>query len=127
MSSANLTSLAGLLKRIQSGEVVDMQNLDARAMDEIAKSAKKYNAGGAGFYGAINDYGNESVGALNETEQFRTIDSEDYQQYVVVPKILNGPVEITGLAAEAADSDEEAFAEAVLKEVQGAKKRLRKI
>lgn len=126
MSSANLTSLAGLLKRIQSGEVVDMQNLDARAMDEIAKSAKKYNAGGQGFYGAINDYGNESVGALNETEQFRTIDSEDYQQYVVVPKILNGPVEITGLAAEAADSDEEAFAEAVLKEVQGAKKRLRK-
>lgn len=126
MASANLTTLAGLLKRIQSGEVVDQQNLDARAMDEIAKSAKKYNAGGQGFFGAINDYGNESVGALNETEQFRTIDSEDYQQYKVVPKVLNGPCEITGLAAEAADSDEEAFAEAVLKEVQGAKKRLRK-
>jgi hypothetical protein len=124
--SANLTTLAGLLKRIQSGEVVDQQNLDCRAMDEIAKSAKKYNAGGQGFFGAINDYGNESVGALNETEQFRTIDSENYQQYKVVPKILNGPIEITGLAAEAADSDEEAFAEAVLKEVQGAKKRLRK-
>lgn len=95
-------------------------------MDEIAKSAKKYNAGGQGFFGAINDYGNESVGALNETEQFRTIDSENYQQYKVLPKVLNGPIEITGLAAEAADSDEESFAEAVLKEVQGAKKRLRK-
>lgn len=126
MASANLTTLAGLLKRIQSGEVVDQQNLEARAMDGIAKSSKKYNAGGAGFFGAINDYGNESVGALNETEQFRTIDSEDYLQYKVVPKVMNGPCEITGLAAKAADSDEESFAEAVLKEVQGAKKRLRK-
>jgi hypothetical protein len=124
--SANLTTLAGLLKRIQSGEVVDQQNLEARAMDQIAKATKKYNAGGQGFFGAINDYGNESVGALNETEQFRTIDNEDYQQYKVVPKVLAGPVQITGLAAEAADSDEEAFAEAVLKEVEGAKKRLRK-
>lgn len=124
--SASLTTLAGLLKRIQSGEVVDQQNLEARAMDQIAKSTKKYNAGGQGFYGAINDYGNESVGALNETEQFRTIDNEDYQQYVVLPKIMNGPVQITGLAAEAADSDDEAFAEAVMKEVEGAKKRLRK-
>jgi hypothetical protein len=126
MASATMSSVANLLKRIQQGEVVDQQNLDSRAMDEIAKSAKKYNAGGQGFFGAINDYGNESVGALNETEQFRTIDSENYQQYKVVPKVLNGPVEITGLAAEAADSDEEAFAESVLREVQGAKKRLRK-
>lgn len=123
---ASMSTIAGLLKRIQQGEVVDQQNLETKSMDEFGKSSKKYNNGGQGFFGAINDYGNESVGALNETEQFRTIDSENYEQYKVVPKVLNGPVEITGLAAEAADSDDEAFAESVLREVQGAKKRLRK-
>jgi hypothetical protein len=121
-----MSSLAGLLKRIQEGEVADMQNLEALSFDEFSKSGKKYNAGGKGFFGAINDYGNESVGALNETEQFRTIDSENYQQYTVVPKIMNGPIEITGLAVEASDDDIESFAEGLLKEIQGAKKRLRK-
>lgn len=121
-----MSSLAGLLKRIQEGEVADQQNLEALSFDEFAKSGKKYNAGGKGFFGAINDYGNESVGALNETEQFRTIDSENYQQYTVVPKIMNGPIEITGLAVEASDDDVEAFAEGLLREIQGAKKRLRK-
>ncbi len=126
MASATMSSLTGLLKRIQEGEVVDQQNLEALSFDEFSKSGKKYNAGGKGFYGAINDYGNESVGALNETEQFRTIDSENYQQYIVVPKIMNGPIEITGLAVEASDDDVESFAEGLLKEIQGAKKRLRK-
>jgi hypothetical protein len=126
MASASMSSLAGLLKRIQEGEVVDQQNLEALSFDEFSKSGKKYNAGGKGFFGAINDYGNESVGALNETEQFRTIDSENYQQYTVVPKIMNGPIEITGLAVEASDDNVESFAEGLLKEIQGAKKRLRK-
>lgn len=126
MASASMSSLAGLLKRIQEGEVADMQNLEALSFDEFSKSGKKYNAGGKGFFGAINDYGNESVGALNETEQFRTIDSENYQQYTVVPKIMNGPIEITGLAVEASDDDVESFAEGLLREIQGAKKRLRK-
>lgn len=124
--SANLTTLAGVLKRLQEGGAIAQQNLKHRAMDEIAKSAKKYNAGGAGFYGAINDYGNESVGAINETEQFRTIDNENYQQYVVTPKVLVAPVEFSGLAAKAADSDDEAFAEAVVREVEMAKERLLK-
>lgn len=126
MASASMSSLTSLLKRIQDGEVADMQNMEALSFDEFSKSGKKYNAGGKGFFGAINDYGNESVGALNETEQFRTIDAENYQQYTVVPKIMNGPIEITGLAVEASDDDVEAFAEGLLKEIQGAKKRLRK-
>ncbi len=126
MASANMASLSGLLKRIQEGEVVDQQNLEALSFDEFSKSGKKYNAGGKGFYGAINDYGNESGGALNETEQFRTIDSENYQQYTVVPKIMNGPIEITGLAVEASDDDVESFAEGLLREINGSKKRLRK-
>lgn len=126
MASASMSSLTGLLKRIQEGEVVDQQNLEALSFDEFSKSGKKYNAGGKGFFGAINDYGNESVGALNETEQFRTIDAENYQQYTVVPKIMNGPIEITGLAVEASDDDVESFAEGLLKEIQGSKKRLRK-
>ncbi len=124
--SASMSTLAGILKRIQGGEVVAQQQLKHRAMDEIAKSAKKYNVGGAGFYGAINDYGNESVGAISETEQFRTIDNEHYQQYNVQPKVLVAPVEVTGLLAKAADDQEEAFAEAVLREVEMAKERLLK-
>lgn len=124
--SANLTTVAGILKRIQGGEVVGQQNLRHRAIDEIGKSSKKYSVGGSGFFGAINDYGNESVGAINETEQFRTIDNENYQQYKVSPKVLVGPIEVTGLLAKAADDDEEAFADAVLREVEMAKERLLK-
>ncbi len=121
-----MSSLASLLKRIQEGEVADQQNLEALSFNEFTKSGKKYNAGGKGFFGAINDYGNESGGALNETEQFRTIDAENYQQYTVVPKIMNGPIEITGLAVEASDDDVESFAEGLLKEIEGSKKRLKK-
>lgn len=124
--SANMTTLAGILKRIQGGEVVAQQNLKHFSYDEIAKSSKKYNVGGAGFYGAINDYGNESVGAINETEQFRTIDNEHYQQYNVSAKIQVAPVQVTGLLAKAADDNEEAFADAVLRETEQAKERLLK-
>ncbi len=121
---ANMTTVANVLKRIQQGGVVNQQNLKHRAIDLIQKSSKKYNNGGAGFFGAINDYGNESGGAISETEAFRTIDSENYQQYKVLPKVLVAPISVSGLMSEAADSDEEAFADAVLTEVSQAKERL---
>jgi hypothetical protein len=121
---ANMTTVANVLKRIQQGGVERQQNLKHKSIDLIAKSSKKYNAGGQGFFGAINDYGNESGGAQSESEAFRTIDSENYQQYKVLPKVLVWPIEVTGLMAEAADSDEESFADAVLQEVESAKERL---
>lgn len=124
--SATLTTLSGILKRVYGEGVAMQQNLKHRAMDEIAKSAKKYNPGGAGFYGAINEYGNESVGAISESESFRTIDNESYQQYVVTPKVNVAPVQFSGLLSKAADQDEETFAEAVVKELDMAKERLMK-
>lgn len=120
---STLTTVAGALKRIQDGGLVKQQNLKHRAIDEIAKSSKKYNAGGAGFYGAINDYGNEAGGAQNETEAFRTIDNENYRQYVVSPKVIAWPINVSGLVAEAADSDDEAFVEIVMDAVDSAKER----
>lgn len=119
----NLTNVAGILKRIQEGGVVRQQNLAHRAIDEIQKSSKKYSSAGAGFFGAINDYGNESVGAINETESFRSIDNEDYQQYKVVPKILVAPISFSGLAAEAANGDEESYADAILDALDAAQER----
>src|SRR5690606_1766444 len=113
----------GALKRLY-GDLQQQQNLKARSINEIAKSLEKYNAGGEGFFGAIKDYGNESVGAINESEQFRTIGSEHYQQYKITPKILVAPVEFTGLAAKAADSDEESFVSAVIDAIDSAKERL---
>ena len=122
----NLTSLAGALKRVYDKKAEVVQNLKHRAIDEIAKSLEKYNAGGEGFFGAINDYGNESVGAINETEAFRTIDNEHYQQWKVSPKVLTAPVNISGLVAKAADSDEESFVSAVVDALDKAKERLLK-
>lgn len=126
MATSSLTTAAGVLKRVYGNYVSQQQNLKHRAVDEIAKSAKKYNAGGEGFFGSINDYGNESVGAINELEQFRTADSENYQQYKVSPKVLNGPVEFSGLLAKAADQDEESFANAVVDLLDRTKERLLK-
>lgn len=124
--ATDLSSIAGALKRVYGNYIERQQNLKHRAIDEIAKSLKKYNAGGEGFFGAINDYGNESVGAITETETFRTIDNENYQQYKVSPKVLVAPIQFSGLVAKAADSDDEAFVSAVVDALDQARERLLK-
>lgn len=124
--ATDLSSIAGALKRVYGNYIERQQNLKHRAIDEISKSLKKYNAGGEGFFGAINDYGNESVGAINETETFRTIDNENYQQYKVTPKVLVAPIQFSGLVAKAADSDDEAFVSAVVDALDQARERLLK-
>lgn len=122
----NLTTIAGALKRIYDKKAEYQQNLKHRSIDEIAKSLEKYNAGGEGFFGAMNDYGNESIGAINETESFRTIDNEHYAQWKVTPKVLVAPINVSGLVSKAADSDEEAFVNVVVDALDRAKERLLK-
>ncbi len=123
--ATDLGSVAGVLKRVY-GKLTEQQNLETKALDQIGNTSVKYNPGGAGFYGAINDWGNESVGAINETEQFRTIDNEDYKQFVVTPKINVAPIQFTGLSAAATDGDDEAFVSAVIDGLEKAKMRLEK-
>lgn len=124
--ATDLSSISGALKRVYGNYLARQQNLKHRAIDEIAKTARKYNAGGEGFFGGINDYGNESVGAINETEAFRTIDNEHYQQFKVSPKVLVAPIEFSGLSAKATDQDDEAFVAAVVDALDMAKERLLK-
>lgn len=124
MAGADKSAVSGILKNIYDSYVIEMQNLKHRAIDEIAKSSKNYNAAGNGFFGAINDEGNESVGAISETESFRSIDAESYEQWKVVPKVLVGPIQFSGLLAKAAEGDEESFANAVVRELDMAKERL---
>lgn len=124
MAGFTTTEIAGLVKRVYDDYVETMQNLKHRTIDEIGKSLQKYNAGGEGFFGAINDYGNEAGGAQLQDESFRTIDSENYSQWKVSPKVIIWPIEFTGLAAAAADSDEEAFANSVVDALDRAKERL---
>lgn len=123
--STNMSSVSGLLKRIY-GEYTKQQNLKHRTLDVFAKSLAKYNAGGEGFFGAINVSGNESVGAINELEQFRDADSENHLQYKVSPKVLVAPIEFSGLVAKAADEDKESFANAVIDALDMSKERLLK-
>ena len=121
MADTNLSSIAGALKRVYDNNVERQQNLKHRAIDEIAKSLSNYNPGGEGYFGSINDYGNESLGAINEEEQFRTIDSEHYSQWKVVPKVIVGPIQFSGLASKAAESDDEAFVNVVVDALDKAK------
>lgn len=124
MADTNVTSVAGGLKRVYDDYIENQQNLKSRAIDQVGKSLKKYSPAGEGYFGAINDYGNESVGAINEEEQFRTIDSEHYQQWKVLPKILTAPIQFSGLVAEAAKGDDESFANLVLEAIDRARDRL---
>jgi hypothetical protein len=126
MADTNTTSVAGIAKRVYDSYVESQQNLKTHAMDEIAKSLSKYSPGGEGYFGAINDYGNESIGAINESEAFRTIDSEHYQQWKVVPKIQVAPIQFTGLASKALEGDDESFANAIVDALDRARTRLRK-
>ncbi len=126
MADTNMSAVAGALKQVYDDYVERQQNLKHRAIDEIAKSLTKYNPGGQGFYGSINDYGNETVGAINEEEQFRTIDSEHYAQWIVKPKINVAPIQFSGLASKAADTDDEAFVNVVVDALDQARERLLK-
>lgn len=120
------STIANALKRVYGDGVSKQQNLSHKTIDEFSKSSKKYNAGGEGFFGGVNLSGNESVGAINESESFRTIDNENYAQYKVSPKVLVAPIEFSGLVSKAADSDEEAFANIVVDALDMAKERLLK-
>jgi len=124
MADTNLTSVAGGLKQVYDSYIESAQNLASRSIDEIGKSLKKYSPEGQGYFGAINDYGNESGGAINEEETFRTIDSEDYQQWKVVPKIEVWPIQFGGLTAAAATGDEASFANLVVDALDRARDRL---
>lgn len=124
--ATDLSSISGALKRVYDDHVEKQQNLKHRTIDEIGKALQKYNPGGEGFFGAINDYGNEAIGAISETESFRTIDNEHYQQWKVVPKVLVAPIEFSGLSSKAADSDDEAFVGVVIDALDMAKERLLK-
>lgn len=124
--ATDMSTISGALKRVYDDYVEKQQNLKTYAIDEIANSLSKYNAGGEGFFGAINDYGNESVGAINETESFRTIDNEHYSQWKVSPKVMVAPIEFSGLSSKAAESDDEAFVSVVVDALDTARDRLRK-
>ena len=124
MADTNFSSIAGGLKRVYDSYIEAAQNLKARSMDEISKSLKKYSPEGEGFFGAINDYGNESGGAINEEESFRTIDAEDYQQWKVVPKVVVWPIQFGGLTAAAASGDEASFANLIVDALDRARDRL---
>lgn len=123
--ATDLGSIAGALKQVY-GQYNVQQNLKHKAIDEIAKSLTKYSNGGQGYFGAINDYGNESGGAINETETFRTIDNEDYQQFKVIPKIVVWPIQFSGLSAAAGDQDDESFVNIVTDALDMAKERMLK-
>lgn len=123
--ATDLSSISGALKQVY-GQYNVQQNLKAKAIDQIAKSLTKYSNGGQGYFGAINDYGNESGGAINETETFRTIDNEDYKQFKVSPKVIVWPIQFSGLVAAAADEDDETFANIVVDALDMAKERLLK-
>lgn len=122
--ATDLSSIAGGLKRVYDSYVEQQQNLKSKAIDEIAKSLKNYSPEGEGYFGAISDKGNESGGAINETESFRTIDNENYQQWKVVPKVIVWPIEFGGLTAAAASGDEASFANLVVDALDRARDRL---
>lgn len=126
MADTNVSSVAGLLKRVYDDYVETQQNLKHHTIDEFAKGLEKASPGGSGFYLNMRDYGNESGGAINEAEQFRTIDSEHYQQPVVLPKIVVWPIQFSGLVSKAADSDVESFAAAVVDALDTARERMLK-
>lgn len=126
MADTSLTSVAGALKRVYDDYVEKQQNLSHKSIDEIAKSLAKYSPGGEGYFGAISDYGNESIGAINEEEQFRTIDSEHYQQWKVVPKINVAPIQFSGLVSAAAEGNDDSFVDIVVDALDEARERLLK-
>lgn len=124
MADTNLTSVAGGVKRVYDKYIESAQNLSAKASQEIGKASQNYSPGGEGYFGAINDYGNESGGAINEEEVFRTIDAEDYQQWKVIPKVVVWPIQFSGLVAAAAQGGDESFANLVVDALDRARDRL---
>lgn len=126
MADTNTASVAGIAKRSYDSYVEGQQNLKTKAMDEIGKALENYSPGGEGYFGAINDSGNESVGAINEEETFRSVDAEHYAQWKVIPKVLIAPIQFSGLASKALEGGEESFAKVVVDALDKSRERLKK-
>jgi hypothetical protein len=124
MADTNMSSIAGGLKNVYDSYIERAQNLAPKTVEQFAKSLKKYSNGGNGYFGAINDSGNESGGAINEEEVFRTIDAESYLQWKVIPKVVVWPIQFSGLVSAAAQGDEESFANLVVDALDRARDRL---
>lgn len=122
--ATDLSSIAGGLKRVYDDYIESQQNLKARTLEEFGKSRKNYSPSGEGYFGAINDYGNESGGAISETETFRTIDNENYSQWKVSPKVVVWPIQFSGLSAAAAQGDEASFANLIVDALDKSRDRL---
>ena len=110
------TTLGGLLKRIYGKRLLQQQNKAAFLYKMLPKSI--YKPKGVGFYAAVSVAGNQAGGgAINETEALRTAGNEDVQQFVIIPKINEWTIQISGLARAVSEGDEASFATGLVRQL----------
>lgn len=103
------TAAVGHLKQVYGKYITTQQNLHPWLYKLLPKSP--YKPVGQGYFFGVNLLGNESGGAVNETEGFRPVDNEGTAQAQLQAKINVWPIEFSGLAdAVARQGQEEAFA-----------------
>lgn len=110
------TTLGGLLKRVYSKRLVQQQNKAAFLYKLFPKSP--YKPIGVGFYVAVSVAGNQQGGgAINENEALRSAGNETVLQFVIIPKVLEWTIQITGLARAVSEGNEGSFATGLVRQL----------
>lgn len=123
MSFASITGT--FLKRYYgkgSRNIKNTQNLKARFYDSLSKSDEKPK--GDGFYFPVNVEGNESGRASNEDETFDSAQSVTDVQFLIRPKTTFWPFQLTGLAMDVAESNEDSFARSLKRQMSDNQSRM---
>lgn len=118
VTSADLTTLSDLLKRVYDPVIQEQQNLEAFTFKEFEPGEDKL--GGDGWYFDTKMGGNqEGIGARLERGTLPSAGRQRYKQGKIYWKNLYGTFELTGQVIEAAKSNLHAFAVARTEEIEG--------
>ena len=113
------STLGGLLKRKYGDRIVQQQNKSAFLYKLLPKSI--YKPTGVGFYAAVEVAGNQAGGgAINESEALRTAGNPTTVQFVIIPKVNEWTIQISGLARAVSEGNEASFATGLVRQMDEA-------
>lgn len=118
VTSADLTTLAELMKEVYDPVIQEQQNLEPTTWRDFGEANDQL--GGDGWFFETKMGGNqEGIGARAERADLPTAGSQRWKQGKVYPKFIYGTFEITGPAIAAARDNLRAFANSKTEEMQG--------
>jgi len=109
MAGFDQSNLGSILKSVYSPEAIRvLQNFESPLLGRIGNG--RATLGGNGFIFAVNSQSNMAFRPSGDTQALPTAQRQQVQQATVVPRVMLGTVQITGLAKAIANNNSHSFA-----------------